>query len=580
MTDDSLAPGSPRPLHVCFFFNAQRHQLLHGIATAVALARMPGFEVYVVSPSQGHVDYARMAAEKLGGAPIIFIHTRSRLLAASMRRKGSVIPPKLLSLTVLARWLNGFDAIALPERTSIILRRFGVRRPRFIHLDHGAGDRAAGFDPRIRQFDFVLMAGPKHRERLMGERLIDPQAHAVVGYPKFEAADAIRDKDWRPFANDLPTILYNPHFSSLGSWASCGEQVLAAFAGQDRYNLILAPHVRMLDGADARKRWAALLDRYEGHPHIHIDRGSDRAIDMTHTSLADLYLGDVSSQVYEYLRTPRPCLFLNPKGIAWEQDENYAHWHFGPVVRDARDLIAQVDRAIAGHAAWQAVQQQGIARTFLPGGGGHSAARAIGQYLRHALASAHRTGGEPVMPSPPPPTTGLTGWRRMAWLLPVLFGGWLLHEALKPSPTHATASPFVDRAVASHRITLLRQDMRSQEESEAYDPAEIQRATGIAMPVLPAGWTVGDAQLYPSTQGHLVQLFLRTAKGERLSLVAMRIETPAGMQPVLEDRATEQIVYWENGDFAFAIVAQIPSQRLLTLATQVASRASEPTPWR
>lgn len=122
-----------------------------------------------------------------------------------------------------------------------------MRRPHFIHLDHGAGDRAAGFDRRIRHFDFVLMAGQKHRERLLAERLIRPHAHAVVGYPKFEAADAVCRTDWRPFDNDLPTVLYNPHFSPLGSWASCGEHVLQAFASQERYNLILAPHIRLLD---------------------------------------------------------------------------------------------------------------------------------------------------------------------------------------------------------------------------------------------------------------------------------------------------------------------------------------------
>jgi hypothetical protein len=390
MTAACIAASAPPLIHVCFLFNAQRHQLLHGIATAVALARLPGFAVCVMSSAQGHIDYGQAVTDALGGAPIRFVHVRSRLLAASMRFKGSVIPSKLLSLIVMARQLNSFDAIALPERTSIILRKMGVRRPRFIHLDHGAGDRAAGFDRRIRLFDFVLMAGAKHRERLLREGLIDPQAHAVVGYPKFEAADAIRDCNWRPFANSLPTVLYNPHFSSLGSWACCGEKVLEAFAHQDRYNLIVAPHVRMLDSADARRRWATLLDRYEGHPRILIDRGSDRAIDMTHTSLADLYLGDVSSQVYEYLRTPRPCLFLNPHRVAWEADENYAHWHFGPVLNDADDLIAQVDRAIARHEQWRPSQQRGIDATFLPGGGAHKAADAISRYLRHAALPVDR----------------------------------------------------------------------------------------------------------------------------------------------------------------------------------------------
>jgi anti-sigma factor RsiW len=560
-----------RRVQVCFFFNAQRHQLLHGIGTAVHLARQPGFDVHVVSPAQGHIDYARMLVERLGGAPITFVHARSRLLAAGMKHTGSVVPPKLLSLTLLARWLDGFDAIALPERTSTLLKKIGVRRPRFIHLDHGAGDRAAGFDRRIRHFDFVLMAGPKHRERLMGERLIRPQAHAVVGYPKFEAADAVRDPTWRPFANDLPTVLYNPHFSSLGSWKPCVEQVLAAFAAQDRYNLILAPHVRLLDGDEARERWGPLLDRYDGHPRIHIDRGSDRAIDMSHVTLADLYLGDVSSQVYEYLRTPRPCLFLNPHGVAWHNDENYAHWRYGEVLPDAADLIAGVDRALAAHARWRQVQEQGIARTFLPGGGAAMAADAIADWLAHAAPLPHR-----AAPRDPRPDwsrrlgKAATNAQRAALMLPLLVGGWLLHEAIEPTPTMAATKPFLDRVVISHRTTLVRQAMRSQIETTLYDPDEIRRVTGISLPSLPRGWTVGDVQLYPSTYGDMVQVFLRTTNGTRVSLVAMRIETDAEGKPLLEDRTTEQIAYWEKADMAYALVARLPSARLLALASEIA----------
>jgi hypothetical protein len=456
MEHQALTAPSVRRPQICFFFNAQRHQLLHGIGTAVMLARRGDVDVHVVSPAQGHVDYARDLTERLGGAPITFVHARSALLAAGMKHTGSVVPPKLLSLAVLARWLDRFDAIALPERTSILLKKIGVRRPRFIHLDHGAGDRAAGFDRRIRQFDFVLMAGPKHRERLMRERLITPRGHAVVGYPKFEAADAIRDDGWRPFANDLPTILYNPHFCELGSWKPCVEQVLEAFARQDRYNLILAPHVRLLDGEEARKRWAPLLDRYEGHPRIHIDRGSDRAIDMTHVTLADLYLGDVSSQVYEYLREPRPCLFLNPHRVEWAADENYGHWHFGEVLPDCSGLIEAIGRAFDEHDRWRPAQEKGIAGTFLPGGGAAMAAEAIAGYLLEAASLPARTASRRLTRGRWAKARSFAdgALRRAVLTLPLLIGGWLLHEAIDPRPGHAASGRFVDPAVASSRTSL------------------------------------------------------------------------------------------------------------------------------
>jgi len=374
---------------ICFFFNAQRHQILHGVATARHLALDPGFDVHIASPAGGHVAYARWLVDGLGGAPIAFDHRGSRLLEAARRWTGSEVPPKLLTLARLARWLNRFDAVALPERTSILLKRLGVRHPRFIHLDHGAGDRAAGFDPRIRHFDFVLMAGEKHRERLVADRLVRPGAYAVVGYPKFEAADAARDPDWRPFRGERPVVLYNPHFSRLGSWEPLGEQVLAAFAAQDRYDLIVAPHVRLLDGAAARRRWEPVLARYEGHPRILVDRGSERAIDMTYTTLADVYLGDVSSQVYEFLRTPRPCLFLNPHGVDWREDSDYAHWHFGPVRADAADLTEAVDRARSEQPVFAGTQIAAMERTFLPGGGAATAAAAIAAHLDDRATSSY-----------------------------------------------------------------------------------------------------------------------------------------------------------------------------------------------
>jgi len=565
-----------RRRQICFFFNAQRHQILHGIGIAVELARNPAFEVYVVSPAEGHVEYARTVADRLGGAPITFVHVRSRLLEAAKRHTGSVVPPKLLTLAMLARWLDGFDAIAIPERTSTLLRRMGVKRPCFIHLDHGAGDRAAGFDRRIRHFDFVLMAGPKHRERLMAERLIVPGAHAVVGYPKFEAADAIRDTTWNPFADDRPIVLYNPHFSPIGSWEDCAAPVLEAFAGQDRYNLIVAPHVRLLDGYRERARWSELLGRHASNPRIHIDTGSDRAIDMTHTMLADIYIGDVSSQVYEFLRRPRPCLFLNPHGVDWKDDDNYAHWHFGPVLVSAADILDEVDRVVADQGNWLPVQQDGFARTFLPEGGAACAAAAIARHLRQdrIMREAPRRHARRVWGFHQR-KEGVSPFRRAAVFLTLLASAWLVHGAVGPTASVAADNPFLDRVIASHRTTQMRQEMRSQIESIAYDPAEIRHATGIVMPALPANWGVRDVQVYPSTFGDIVQLYLKTPDGEGVSLVSMKMETSAEGEPLLQTRNKESIAYWEMEEFAYALVGELGSARLLTLAAGLAKESAD-----
>src|SRR3546814_13087079 len=77
-----------------------------------------------------------------------------------------------------------------------------------------------------------------------------------------------------------------------------------------------------------------------------IDTGSLATIDMTYTLAADIYRGDVSSQVYEFLWQPRPCLFLDAEGVdGWERNPTYRCWPTGHVLRDAADLAAALAQA-------------------------------------------------------------------------------------------------------------------------------------------------------------------------------------------------------------------------------------------
>ena len=70
---------------------------------------------------------------------------------------------------------------------------------------------------------------------------------------------------------------------------------------------------------------------------------------MDYTDLADIYLGDVSSQVYEFLVRPRPCVFVDAHGFDWLRDPNFAHWAAGPVVHDMDELGRSILAAAADH---------------------------------------------------------------------------------------------------------------------------------------------------------------------------------------------------------------------------------------
>ena len=79
---------------------------------------------------------------------------------------------------------------------------------------------------------------------------------------------------------------------------------------------------------------------------------------------ADLYLGDASSQVYEFLATPRPCIFANPRRQHWRDDPDYAHWNAGAVVETLDQLDTALADAVTHPDRHRAVQQRMFDDTF------------------------------------------------------------------------------------------------------------------------------------------------------------------------------------------------------------------------
>jgi Putative glycosyl/glycerophosphate transferases involved in teichoic acid biosynthesis TagF/TagB/EpsJ/RodC len=351
-------------MRVCFFYNAQHHQILHSLPMAFELSAMPGFAVDVVASTQGHLDFIRHLQRLYPDARVTY-----RLLEQSwpVRLYGRVrtldLPPKLPTLWHNRALFDRYDAIVVPEKTSLNLKRFGVRRPKFIHTAHGAGDRATAVDKRIAQFDFALVPGPKTAQWLLEGGLIRPGHYAVGAYAKFDIVRRLRQQKRHLFANDRPTILYNPHFRPhLSSWREFGFKVLDHFAANDRYNLIFAPHVRLFS-PPTEEKYAAFA-KYNALPNVIVDLGSVRSIDMTYTLGADAYIGDVSSQVYEFLLSPRPCLFLNGHKADWRDNPRYLFWTLGPVVSDMAEFPAALETLLADPSPWREAQEKAVAATF------------------------------------------------------------------------------------------------------------------------------------------------------------------------------------------------------------------------
>lgn len=350
-----------RPLlTVCLLNIAQWHQALHVLPIAAALARRGDVDVHVAVARPSSIAPARALCEALGATGVRFRALWPKPFEALVAPAEH--PPKRLMLAAAAPFLARCDALVAPERTSLFLKRIGVRRPLMIHSDHGAGDRAVGYEPRIAQFDFALLAGAKQEARMLRERLIQPGRYRIVGYPKFEAAHASRDGEGRLFPVGRPTVLYNPHFDpELGSWDRRGLEVMQAFAGQSRFNLIFAPHLRL---AQRVRGLAEQVAPFAALPHVHVDLGGPRSCDMTYTHAADVYLGDVSSQVYEFIARPRPCAFLDAGGVLDPHDPNTAHARLGPIGFEGDDVLALVDEAVQTFGAYHAPQLAAFGHTF------------------------------------------------------------------------------------------------------------------------------------------------------------------------------------------------------------------------
>lgn len=337
-----------------------QHQFAHFLPVAFELAESHGCRVLVFTPSHGDAHKIAELAESLG-RPV-----PDMVIMKLPRRTNAMVPDaarKLAMLLTYASRIRDCDAILCAERTSTILKRLPGRCPPLFHIPHGAGDRAVGFENRFEFFDKVFVSGAKDRDRLLLQGCVAPEDCVVGGSVKL--GTMIQLGLGRPplFANDRPVILYNPHFDRrMGTGETMARRLVETVCAGGKYNLVIAPHVRMARGwSDRRKaRWQAL----EVPERVIVDLGSDRSSDMSYTLAADLYVGDVSSQVYEYLVRPRPCLFVNGHGADWQDNPDYAMWRFGTVIEPDEDLPRAIELAFESWPFFRKAQRQRTMAAF------------------------------------------------------------------------------------------------------------------------------------------------------------------------------------------------------------------------
>lgn len=363
-------------MKIGFLFNHdQIHQVAHSLPIALAIAeRHAGVEVVLITTTQRLTnEVRRLCGLAKVDLPLVQLGLRSHLTRFIAERLDNLLPAaKLAVYRDNLDFFRQFNALVVAEKTSAILKTvYGLNDLKLIHTRHGAGDRAIGFNRASARFDHVLVSGPKIRDRLIAEAGVSPQRISVVGYPKFDIVPK-QPKLLDMQSNGRKTVIYNPHVSPhLSSWYRDGRAVLEHFYRDQRHNLIFAPHVMLFHRPFVLTidkfridRAGVIPDHILSAPNIHVDLGSAASTDMTYTNAADLYLGDVSSQIYEFLLRPRPCLFLNSHGVDYAADQNYRHWRAGPVIGKVADLGQALDCAFASEEPYRPIQQQMFAESF------------------------------------------------------------------------------------------------------------------------------------------------------------------------------------------------------------------------
>ncbi len=251
-----------------------------------------------------------------------------------------------------------------------------------IFCKHGPAARNYGTDESLLNFDLLLVPGQKDIDRWKGFAVANQIEIIKTGYAKFDVT--LNLPQVRVFSQKKTTILYAPHFmenlSSLHGWA---QYLLEYFYNHPQYNFIFAPHVNTR--RSLLKKF--IKKKYLQADNIHIDLGSSQAADMTYTRLADCYIGDVSSQVTEFLHKPRPCLFLNAHNIDWQSDPYYHFWQAGQVVNDL-DGFAPALQSMLKNNPYKHIQQEKFTELFSPSEvpSGLRAAKAIAEFMQDQLS--------------------------------------------------------------------------------------------------------------------------------------------------------------------------------------------------
>ena len=332
---------------IAFLYLYGLHHLYHTAMTAMALSSIKmDYEILCISCNNEHTKALKKIQKNYPGNYVRIIQLKQPFRYKYLNFKKKTYPSVNTMMKFAKPYLLDVDCIVTTSHGAPrMLIKNKILKPSLIYQYHGCGDRKYSFDPVLKKFNFALLPGKYYQDRLIKEKIIGIEKTAVVGSPKFDFTHQ-NQKSLKIFNNNNRIVLYAPHWEpKLSSYNLYAEYILQYFSEHKEMNLIFAPHVA-LKHWKTHLKYNINLDHYK-QENIIVDFGSNFSTDGTYINKSDVYVGDVSSMVYEFIAfKARPCLFLNAHRVIWENNVNYRFWECGPVVEQKIDFERKLMESI------------------------------------------------------------------------------------------------------------------------------------------------------------------------------------------------------------------------------------------
>ena len=319
--------------------------IYHVLSLGLELSRNKDIETYFLCTSRNKA-IVQTLAQDYGIRKFHLLEIRTDPISARFPKKFELSPAYRPFLFWLNRvTLRQINAFITPLYDYLALKWF-LKNKLLIFTSHGIANRAYSFDNRIKQFDLFFLTGSNEERDRKKRKQLTKSNYKVVGFLKF---DLLKDKLIpKLFLNQNKTILYNPHWNrQLTSFHKYGFALLDFFSRNPQYNLIFAPHSRLIT---KNQGYLIKLKKYKDFRNILIDFESEYCNDMTYTKCADIYIGDASSQALEFIYyRPRPCIFIDAHKIRNDTFNRPIAWDLGLIIRDIQKFDSLLNNAKDTH---------------------------------------------------------------------------------------------------------------------------------------------------------------------------------------------------------------------------------------